>query len=362
MKFSLRALAGGLPALALLLPVAAACFQDPAPPRPAADTEAPAVTASPTPARPDVPTELYEVVKVVDGDTIHILRGDQVEKLRLLSVDTEERIRPGQKQNPSKPMTLYGEECALWAVDFFAALAGEDGKTRVGLAFPEGKEARGTFGRLLCHVILEDGRDFNLMLVQLGKSPYYNKYGNSRIAHAEFVAAQAQAREKQLGIWNPKVNEPETPGTPVYKRNYDELLVWWQARADAIDEYDRRCAEEPFSIFTSEDHELLDLAQLMGDEVLVFGMIDRIFEEKDGSRTLLLRASVKDKALRVRVPAESVEALKPADLDGLTEYGRQNYAYYRGAITTGERGFELILTDPAQVERGGPEPKMPAAR
>lgn len=358
MLTSLRAIVSGLPALALLVPLAPACFQDPAPPAPS--TEPPAVTATPTPARPAVATELYEVVKVVDGDTIHVLRGDTVEKLRLLSVDTEERIRPGQKQDPNKPMTLFGEECALWAADLFADLAGEDGKTRVRLLFPDGKESRGTFGRLLCHVILEDGRDFNLMLVQLGKSPYYNKYGNSRIAHADFVAAQAHAREKQLGIWNPKVNEPETPGTPVYKRNYDELMIWWQARADAIDAYDLKCAEEPFSIFSSEDHELLDLAQLMGDEVRVFATIDRIFEEQDGSRTLLLRASEKDKALRVRVPAGSIEALKPAELDALTEYGRQNYAYFRGKITTGERGFELILTDPAQVERGGPEPVMPA--
>ena len=323
--------------------------------------EAPGVTASPTPARPAVPTELYEVVKVVDGDTIHVLKDGKVEKLRLLSVDTEERIRPNQKQNPDKPMTLFGEECALWAVDFFAALADEDGKTRVGLLFPEGKEARGTFGRLLCHVILPDGRDFNLMLVQLGKSPYYNKYGNSRVKHAEFVEAQRNARAKQLGIWNPATNEPKTPGAPVYKRDYDELLVWWQARADAIDAYELRAAEDPVGVFTSEDHEMLDLALLLGEEVTVFGTVDRVFEERDGSRTFLLRASVKDKALRVKVPADAVEALRPAALDALTEYGRQNYAYFRGVITRGERGFELVLRDPAQVERAGPEPAMPTA-
>lgn len=362
MLTSFRALASGIPALALCLPFAAARFQAPPADAPIVGTEDPSVTASPTPARTPVTTELYEVVKVVDGDTIHILRGDQVEKLRLLSVDTEERMRAGQKQDPSKPMTLFGEECALWAEDFFAQLAGPDGKTRVRLRFPDAKESRGTFDRLLCHVILEDGRDFNLMLVQLGKSPYYNKYGNSQIAHADFIAAQKLAREQQLGIWNPKANEPETPGAPVYKRNYDELLVWWQARADAIDAYDRKCAEDPFSIFTSEDAELLDLAKLMGDDVHVFATIDRIFEEKDGSRTLLLRASDKDKALRVRIPADSKEALKPADLDGLTQYGRQNYAYFTGKITSGERGFELIVTDPEQVERAGPEPVMPTAR
>lgn len=350
------------PALALLataaplaLSLAAPSVQD-VPPAP----EAPGVTASPTPARPTVPTELFEVVKVVDGDTIHVLKDGKVEKLRLLSVDTEERIRPNQKQDPSKPMTLFGEECAQWAVEFFAQLADEDGKTRVGLLFPEGEEARGTFGRLLCHVILPDGRDFNLMLVQLGKSPYYNKYGNSRMKHAEFVEAQRTARAKQLGIWNPATNRPETPGAPMYARDYDALLTWWQARADAIDAYELVVAEDPVGVFTSEDHEMLDLALLLGDEVSVFGTVDRIFEERDGSRTLLLRASVKDKALRVKVPADAVDALRPAELDALTEYGRQNYAWFRGVITSGERGFELVLRDPAQVERAGPEPAMPA--
>jgi len=354
MKLTLRFTAIGSLALAVLFPIGALAFQEPGP-----ETQSPEVTSAPTPARPAVPTELYEIVKVVDGDTVHILRGDKVEKLRLLSVDTEERIRPGQKQNPGKPMTLFGEECAQWAVEYFAALEGEDGKTRIGLLFPNGEEARGTYGRLLCHVILADGTDFNLMLVKLGKSPYYNKYGNSRIAHEEFVAAQTTAREKQLGIWNPKTNEPKTPDAPVYKRDYDALLAWWQARADAIDGFREREPTDSFSVFDSEDHELLELSKLMGDEVRVFGAINRIYDEKDGSRTLLLRSSDKQKALRVRVPADSVEALAPAELDALTEYGRQNYAYYRGKITAGERGYEMIVTDPAQIERGGPEPVMP---
>ena len=65
--------------------------------------------------------------------------------------------------------------------------------TLVGLAFPDGVEANDVYGRLLCHVILADGTDFNLKLVELGKSPYFNKYGNSRICHDEFVATQAAA-------------------------------------------------------------------------------------------------------------------------------------------------------------------------
>ena len=125
------------------------------------------------------PSVLFEVKRVVDGDTIHVQRGEELEKLRLLSVDTEEVIRGGGFSSSSKPQTVFGTECAEWAKSFFDGLANEDGETRVGLWFPEGKEARDVYGRLLCHVVLEDGTDFNLMLLQKGKSPYFNKYGNS---------------------------------------------------------------------------------------------------------------------------------------------------------------------------------------
>ena len=111
------------------------------------------------------------------------------------------------------------------------------------LLFPEGVEKRDVYGRLLCHVILMDGRDFNLLLVEQGKSPYFNKYGNSRLKHEEFVAAQAEAKRRQLGVWNPMTNMPKTEGAPAAKRPYDRLLPWWQARADAIDAFRKQLTE-----------------------------------------------------------------------------------------------------------------------
>ena len=80
---------------------------------------------------------------------------------------------------------------------------------------PAGREQRDSYGRLLCHVILADGRDFNLLLVEEGKSPYFNKYGNSLVAHAAFVAAQQHAREKSKGIWDPTTNVPKDPKAPI---------------------------------------------------------------------------------------------------------------------------------------------------
>ena len=129
------------------------------------------------------PAELFEVVRIVDGDTLHILREGQTEKLRLLSVDTEEKIIPGRKGSASKPQTVFGEETRLWTEAYLEDYRDASGKLSIGLAFPGGKEARDVYGRLLCHVVMPDGTDFNLLLVELGKSPYFNKYGNSLISH-----------------------------------------------------------------------------------------------------------------------------------------------------------------------------------
>ncbi|NOT30724.1 MAG: hypothetical protein HOP15_09790, partial [Planctomycetes bacterium] len=205
-----------------------------------------------------------EVVRVVDGDTLEVLLGvppdGESVKLRLCSVDTEEKISGRASSSPTKPETVFGEETAQWARGFFAELERESGgELRVGLAFPEGRRTD-VYGRLLCHVLLPDGRDFNLLLVEQGKSPYFNKYGNSPIAHAAFVRAQEAARAARLGIWNPATNRAKTPGAHSAVRPYARLLPWWDARAAAIDGFRARAAREPDGWLAAEDPAAIQLA------------------------------------------------------------------------------------------------------
>jgi len=302
--------------------------------------------------QPAPPTELYEVVKIVDGDTIHILRGGEKEKLRLLSVDTEEKLSPGMTSDPSKPQTVFGEETRLWTLAFFEQFRSQDGKLRVGLRFPEERESYDVYGRLLCHVLLPDGTDFNLLLVELGKSPYFNKYGHSLIAHDDFVRAQVRARRNLLGIWDPLTNEPATAGAPTAKRPYDRLLPWWQARANAIDAYRRRAAADPLKVLHAENPDDLDAAfaaQLA--EVTIFGSPDRFFEESDGSQTVLLRATDRSRALRIRIPKEARPAFESFDLESLREQYHQNYVFVRGVLRRGERGLEIVTASPNSWQR-----------
>ena len=88
------------------------------------------------------PKETFEIERVVDGDTLWVRREGRVEKLRLLSVDTEERLGKGHAASETKPQTVFGEETALWAQDVFGKLEKDGAKARVGLVFPSGREQR----------------------------------------------------------------------------------------------------------------------------------------------------------------------------------------------------------------------------
>lgn len=312
--------------------------------------------ADPLSCAPELPVEECEVVRVVDGDTLHVRRDGAIEKLRLLSVDTEEKIRGGGFSSPSKPQTVFGTETSEWARELFASLAGEDGVTRIGLRFPAGKERRDVFGRLLCHVVLPDGRDYNLLLVRTGRSPYFQKYGRSLLCHEAFLRAQDAARRERLGIWDPATNAPKTPGTPTVQRPYERLLPWWSARAEAIENFKRRHALDPAHVVHAEHpDELARALAEAGEKVTVFGEIDRLFEETDGSLTVLFRGADRRHALRVVIPAGARAAHAALDLAGRRQEYRQNYLFVTGRLERGTRGLQMTSTGPAAWEVAGPE-------
>jgi micrococcal nuclease len=308
------------------------------------------------------PKELFDIERVVDADTIYVKRGGEVLKLRLLSVDTEEKLATNAT-DPGKPSTVFGEDCAQWANEFFKEL-GHDGQFgQIGLLFPTGVEERDFYGRTLCYVVLPDGRNFNLLLVQLGKSPYFNKYGNSQVCHDAMVAAQRKAREQHVGIWNPATNTPKSAGAPAAKRPYERLLPWWDARAAAVDAYRAQRAKDAAHVAAADAPAELEAAlaaSKKGETVAVFGSIEKLFDEDDGSQTVLFRSGAKDKAFRARVPKESRAALAKLDLAHLSDDYRQNYVWVKGVMTMGGRGFEMQCNDASGWSLAGPEPAAAA--
>ena len=147
--------------------------------------------------------DLYQVLRVVDGDTIVIDYQGQSEKVRLLCVDTPESVHPDAKQNI--PM---GQVASQYTKD---RLSGKYVDIEL-----EGDRIRGHYGRLLAYVIV-GGSNFNLELVRQGLSPYYTKYGHSQRYDAEFKSAEKQARDEGLGIW----------GDPELTQKYLRLKSKW---------------------------------------------------------------------------------------------------------------------------------------
>ncbi|TAJ24168.1 MAG: thermonuclease family protein [Planctomycetota bacterium] len=312
------------------------------------------------------------ITRVVDGDTIWVKRGDKEEKLRLLCVDTEETIKKGAS-DPGKPQTVFGDETMHWAKQLFAGLdaadGAADGVTHIGLAFPGGAEKRDSFGRLLCHVLLPDGADYNLRLVREGWSPYFNKYGNSELAHAQFVQAQQEARAAHRGVWDPATNAPATEGAPSVKRDYAAILPWWDARAEAISAFQARLARHEEGLYDAEDPASIAAAlawcEKTGKPATLFGSFEALFAETDGSHTLMFRGPGKQDRLRALVGKDAWAALAPLKLESRAKDDVQNYVYVRGKLTTHPRGGAALQADElAQWQVAQPEfpaPKQPAS-
>lgn len=348
----------------------AAAAQAAAPAAPAAPTLRGAPAAASAELHSAPATEWCPISKVVDGDTIWVQRKGAEEKLRLMCVDTEEKFH-GAAFDPGKPETVFGQETALWAQQFFAGLAKDGQPTSIGLLFPDGREQRDVFGRLLCHVILPDGTDYQLKLVREGKSPYFNKYGNSQHFHAAFAAAQAAARREQLGIWNPATNAPQTAGQPSAVRPYARLLPWWDARAAAIEGFQARKAKGEAGLYEaeipSEVAAALASAAKDGKPVTFFGTPDAPHDEEDGSVTWVLRGSDKKQLVRLSVPKSALERMSALPLKSYSEEYHQNYLYVSGRIQPNPaRGGALLeLSDPKQLsfaepaysEGAAPKPK-----
>jgi endonuclease YncB( thermonuclease family) len=168
------------------------------------------------------------LARVIDGDTLHVLRDDKLEKLRLLGVDTEEVRDNGPG---GKPVTGLGRAASahmkeLLRCDEKGQPRADAPKATIELEFEGGVEERDTFGRLLCYAWFE-GRNLNLHLVETGFSPYFTKYGYSGAHHAALAAAQARAQAERLGIFGERA--PGDAG-----RDYTAMLAWWNARADAL--------------------------------------------------------------------------------------------------------------------------------
>ena len=124
------------------------------------------------------------VVRVIDGDTVHVRIGDRVEKVRYIGVNTPEVHHPTKGEEPGGREALALNRRLV------------DGK-RVRLELDV--QARDRYGRLLAYVWLGETM-INAELVRLGYAQVMTVPPNVR--HQElFLKLQRAAREAGRGLW-----------------------------------------------------------------------------------------------------------------------------------------------------------------
>jgi endonuclease YncB( thermonuclease family) len=116
-----------------------------------------------------------KVVKVRDGDSVDVLFGKRVFKLRLFGVDCPERGQPFSAQAKKLTADLAGNrDVTVRVVD------------------------RDRYGRIVGDVVLPGGRHLAHELLRAGLAWHYARYAND----AELARLEADARAVRRGIWS----------------------------------------------------------------------------------------------------------------------------------------------------------------
>jgi micrococcal nuclease len=123
------------------------------------------------------------VISVADGDTVTVMVSSKEEKVRLIGIDAPEL---GQKP--------WGAE----SKKYLESLMNSSG-SRVRLEYDVDK--RDKYGRILAYLWTIDGLLVNLSIVKNGQAMLYTFPPNVKYVN-ELKAAQAEARNKRLGIWS----------------------------------------------------------------------------------------------------------------------------------------------------------------
>jgi micrococcal nuclease len=132
-----------------------------------------------------------EIDRVVDGDTVDVVIDGDVERVRLIGIDTPETVKP------DSPVECFGPEASAFTERLLAP------GTPVRLE--RDVEARDDYGRLLAYVYLPAGDGgtgvfVNLEIVRQGYASLLTFPPN--VAHVdEFVEAARAAEEADLGLW-----------------------------------------------------------------------------------------------------------------------------------------------------------------
>lgn len=130
------------------------------------------------------------VVGVTDGDTIRVRLPSGTERVRLIGLDAPER---------------QGNEC--WSQQAASKMQSLVQSRTVRLAADPTQADRDRYGRLLRHVVTEDGQLAAQVLIEGGFAKEYT-YSAAYEHRDTYLAAQKSAQAKRLGVWSAACAQP----------------------------------------------------------------------------------------------------------------------------------------------------------
>lgn len=132
--------------------------------------------------------QLFEVVRVIDGDTIEVRMDGRVRDIRFIGLNTPETV------DPRRPVECFGREASNRARQLL------DGEL-VRLVSDNSQGDRDKYNRFLRYVELEDGTDIAYTLISEGYGYEYT-YDTAYARQSTYRAAQREAESAQRGLWN----------------------------------------------------------------------------------------------------------------------------------------------------------------
>ena len=146
----------------------------------------------------------YQVLRVTDGDTIHINYNGKNEKVRLIGLDTPET------KDPRKPIQCFGREATAKMTELAE-------NKNIRLEFDKTQGERDKYGRLLAFVYSENSKNLAYEMIRQGYGNEYTYNSNPYKYQNEFKEAARKAREENKGLWAENTcagNTAKPAGTP----------------------------------------------------------------------------------------------------------------------------------------------------
>lgn len=129
----------------------------------------------------------HRIVKVIDGDTIMVEVEGKKQSIRLIGINSPE------VSDRRRPVECFGKEASKKAKEIL------EGK-KIKLESDPTQGDKDKYNRLLRYIFLEDGKNFNKIMIEEGYAFEYT-YNIPYKYQTEFKNAQKQAEENKKGLW-----------------------------------------------------------------------------------------------------------------------------------------------------------------